>query len=281
MESTTGDRHTVPPAFDPGLGGRRALVVGVGPGIGLETARLLDQLGCTIGLVDIDLTRAETARSALGNHGHHTFMADVRDAEAVASLVTAVNAQLGPVDVLVNVVGIGGPAAAVADMEPDSFDEVLGLNLRQQFLVANGFLPGMIDRKHGSIVVISSINATASSPQRAAYGIAKAGLDSLVRTMAIEGAPHGVRANSVRPGATRTPRRQHLSEGALGELYQREIPIGRLGEPIDVANLVVFLASDLARHITGVHVTIDGGSTIRYSQPAGNRFRRRAAIPIR
>jgi NAD(P)-dependent dehydrogenase (short-subunit alcohol dehydrogenase family) len=128
----------------------------------------------------------------------------------------------------------------------------------------------MIERKQGAIVVISSINAMASSPQRAAYGVAKAGLDSLVRTIAIEGAPHGVRCNSVRPGATRTPRRQHLSEGALGELYQREIPIGRLGEPIDVANLVVFLASDLARHITGVHVTIDGGSTIRYSQPAGN-----------
>jgi len=264
------DQHVDVAAFDPGLRGRRALVVGVGPGIGLETARLLQRVGATVGLVDVDLSRAEAARGALDGPGHRAFEADVRDAQAVSRLVDEVDATLGPVDVLVNVVGIGGPPAPVGGIGADAFDEVLDVNLRQQFLVANAFLPGMIAREHGSIVVVSSINATASSPQRAVYGIAKAGLDSLVRTIAIEGAPHGVRANSVRPGATRTPRRQHLAEGELGELYRREIPTGRLGEPVDVANLVVFLASDLARHITGVHVTIDGGSTIRYSQPSGN-----------
>lgn len=269
-QQVPADRHPDPPAFDPGLRGRRALVVGVGPGIGLETATLLHRVGATVGLVDVDPARAEAARSALGGDGHRAFQADVRDAQSVARLVREVEAELGPVDVLVNVVGIGGPPAPVGAIAVDAFDQVLDLNLRQQFLVANAFLPGMIDRRRGSIVAISSINATASSPQRAVYGIAKAGLDSLVRTIAIEGAPHGVRANSVRPGATRTPRRQHLAEGPLGEHYRREIPTGRLGEPVDVANLVVFLASDLASHITGVHVTIDGGSTIRYSQPAGN-----------
>jgi NAD(P)-dependent dehydrogenase (short-subunit alcohol dehydrogenase family) len=259
-----------PAAFDPGLRGRTALVVGAGPGIGLETARLLAGLGARVGVVDIDAGRADAALGCLDGEGHAAFTADVRSPSDVAGLAANVRDGLDALDVLVNVVGIGGPAGEVSSLEPEVWDDLLAINLRQQFLIARAFLPMMIGRGHGSIIAVSSINAIASSPLRAAYGVAKAGLDSLVRTLAIEGAPHGVRANSVRPGSTLTPRRKHLAEGELGELYRREIPLGRIAEPVDVANAVVFLASDLARHITGAALVIDGGSSIRYCQPAGN-----------
>ena len=258
------------PAFDPGLAGRRAVVVGVGPGIGLETARLLAAVGAQVGVVDVDGERAEAACELLPGSGHVAFTADVRRSEAVTDLVRQVGGALGPPDVLVDVVGIGGPPHGVAELPDQVWDDVLDLNLRQQFLVLRGFFAGMVERGRGSIVAVSSINAVMSSPLRAAYGVAKAGLDSLVRTLAIEGAPAGVRANSVRPGSTLTPRRLHLAEGELGELYRREIPLGRIAEPVDVANGIVFLAGDLARHVTGTSLVIDGGSTVRYSQPAGN-----------
>jgi 3-oxoacyl-[acyl-carrier protein] reductase len=257
-------------AFDPGLTGCRALVVGAGQGIGLETAALLARLGARVGIVDLDGERIASAVSGLPGAGHAGFTADVRRRDEVGSLTEQVADRLGEVDVLVNVVGLGGPAREFAALDESVWDDVIEVNLRQQFLVARAFVPGMLARGRGSVVVVSSINATMSSPLRAAYGVAKAGLDSLVRTLAIEAAPHGVRVNSVRPGATASPRRRHLAEGELGALYRREIPLGRVAQPADVANAVVFLASDLAGHITGASLVIDGGATVRYSQPAGN-----------
>jgi 3-oxoacyl-[acyl-carrier protein] reductase len=221
-------------------------------------------------VVDIDPERAADALSQLHGGGHASFVADVRRSDEVERLAKQVAADLGEVDALVNVVGIGGPPGPTVAVADDVWDDLLDVNLRQQFLVARAFLAGMIKRRRGSLVAISSINAMGSSPQRVAYGVAKAGLDSLIRTLAIEGAPYGVRANSVRPGATLTPRRRHLAEGELGDLYRREIPLGRIGDPSDVANAVVFLASDLSRHITGETLVIDGGSSIRYCQPSGN-----------
>lgn len=256
--------------FDPGLAGRRAVVIGGGQGIGLETASLLGKVGAHVGVVDLDAERAGSALAVLKGSGHAAFGADVRSRAEVESLTEQVRTDLGELDVLVNVVGIGGPAGEVSTLDESVWDEVLAVNLRQQFLVARAFAPGMLARGRGSIVVVSSINAIMSSPLRAAYGAAKAGLDSLVRTLAIEAGPSGVRVNSVRPGATASPRRLHLAEGELGAQYRREIPLGRVAEPADVANAVVFLASDLARHVTGTSLVVDGGSTVRYSQPAGN-----------
>lgn len=259
-----------PSGFDAGLRGRVAVVVGVGPGIGRQVALLLGELGAQVAAVDIDSQRAEEAVAQLPGPEHTSFAADVRSASDVARLRGAVEESMGPADVLVNVVGIGGPACGIDAVDESVWDSLLDLNLRQQFLVAREFFVRMIERGRGSIVAVSSINATGSSPLRVAYGVAKAGLDSLIRTLAIEGAPHGVRANSVRPGSTLTPRRMHLAEGELGELYRREIPLGRIADPRDVANPVVFLASDLARHITGESLVVDGGSSVRYCQPAGN-----------
>lgn len=256
--------------FDPGLAGKRALVIGSGPGIGLETVRILAGLGATVGAVDLNFASARDAVTDLPGTGHLAFECDVLEESAVEQLKQRVDESFSIPDILVNVVGIGGPPYALKDTPTGVWDDMVGINLRQQFVVARTFLSPMIERGSGSLVLISSINAQQSSPLRSPYGVAKAGLDSLVRSMAIEGAAHGVRVNSVRPGSTRTPRREHLARGQLGELYRQEIPIGRLAEPVDVANVVVFLASNLARHITGEHVTVDGGSTIRYSQPVGN-----------
>lgn len=255
--------------FDTGLSGKRILVVGAGPGIGRQTALTAATLGAEVGAVDLHEERAMGTVESLAGSGHRHFAADVTDARKVGRLGREVRGAWSGIDVLIDVVGNGGPAGASHELSVDDWDTQFAINLRQQFLLIREFLPDMIRRGSGAIVAISSINATSSSPLRAAYGASKAALDSLIRSVAIEGAPHRVRANSVRPGATLTPRRQHLAQGQLGALYRREIPLGSLGAAQDVANVAIFLASDLARHITGQHIVVDGGSTVRYSQPAG------------
>ncbi|WP_236791782.1 SDR family NAD(P)-dependent oxidoreductase [Amycolatopsis sp. GM8] len=259
-------------ALDPGLRGARALVVGVGPGIGLECARLLGALGAHVGCVDQDPDRAATAAAELAHHPGEAaaLVGDVRRPDEVRRLVGAALDAFGGLDVVINVVGHGGPAATVAEMPDEVWHQMLDINLQQQFLVAREVLKPMMAQRRGSLVFISSVNGLGSSPVRAAYGVAKAGLVSLARSLAIEGAEYGVRVNTVAPGPTRTPRRQHLAEGALAELYRAEIPLGRLAEPYEVARAAAFLASDLAGYITGQTLVIDGGASVKYPVPAGN-----------
>lgn len=259
-------------ALDPGLAGSRTVVVGVGPGIGLECVRLLGASGAHVACVDLDPDRAAAAAAELTDRPGHAaaLVGDVRRSEEVEQLIGEAVETLGGLDIMINVVGHGGPAGTVADMPDEVWAEVLDINLHNQFLVARAALKPMIAQRRGSIVFISSVNALGSSPVRAAYGVAKAGLVSLARSLAIETAEYGVRVNTVAPGPTRTPRRQHLAEGSLAELYRAEIPLGRLAEPYEVARAAGFLASDLASYITGETLVIDGGASVKYCVPAGN-----------
>ncbi|MBX6354849.1 MAG: SDR family oxidoreductase [Micromonosporaceae bacterium] len=266
----TDDARAVVPAFDPGLRGATAMVFGVGPGIGLECVRVLGALGARVACVDI---RPEVARAAVGALVPGAGLAltcDVRQPAQVAAAVRATTGKFGRIDVVVNVVGIGGPAGPVIDITDQTWHEIRTLNLDHQFIVAREVLRPMKAAGKGSLVFISSVNALGSSPVRAVYGIAKAGVESLAKSLAIEMAQYGIRVNTVAPGATRTPRRQHLAEGALGELYRAEIPLGRLAEPYEVARAVAFLASDLASYVTGATLVVDGGASSRYCLPAGN-----------
>ncbi|MFI6344182.1 SDR family NAD(P)-dependent oxidoreductase [Streptomyces sp. NPDC050560] len=263
---------TAPVGLDPGLAGSRAVVFGVGPGIGLECVRLLAALGADVACVDVEPDRAAEAAAALAEYpGSGTpLTCDVRRPEQVGRVVDETVAALGGIDVMINVVGHGGPAGPVAEMPDDVWRDVRTLNLDQHFLVAREVLRPMVARRRGSIVLISSINAFGSSPLRAAYGVAKAGIVSMARSLAIENAPYGVRVNTVAPGPTRTPRRRHLAEGELADVYRTSIPLGRLAEPYEVARAAVFLASDLAGYVTGETLVMDGGATVKYSVPAGN-----------
>jgi NAD(P)-dependent dehydrogenase (short-subunit alcohol dehydrogenase family) len=258
--------------WNPGLGGAGAVVFGVGPGIGLACVQALAGLGADVACVDIDPDRAAAAVEEVKEcPGTATaFTCDLRRAEQVKRVVAEITEALGSIEAAVSVVGHGGPAGPVVTMPDEVWRDVLQINLDQQFLVTREVLRPMSAQGHGSIVLISSINALGSSPQRAAYGAAKAGLVSLARSLAIEAAPRGVRVNTVAPGATRTPRRRHLAEGELAGVYRAAIPLGRIAEPQDVAHAAVFLASDLAAFITGQTLVVDGGATVKYSQPAGN-----------
>ncbi|MQA08942.1 MAG: SDR family oxidoreductase [Pseudonocardiaceae bacterium] len=263
---------TVPAGLDPGLGGSKAVVFGVGPGIGLECVRLLGSLGASIACVDLDQTRArEAAEELVPCQGAGVpVVCDVRESAGVRRAVGEAVDALGGLDVVLNVVGHGGPAGAVVDMPDEVWSDMLRINLEHQFLVAREVLRPMIAQRRGSIVLISSVNALGSSPLRAAYGVAKAGLVSLARTLAIEAAEYGVRVNTVAPGATRTPRRRHLAEGELAAMYREEIPLGRLAEPHEVARAAMFLASELSSFITGETLVVDGGASVKYCLPAGN-----------
>ncbi|PXY19648.1 hypothetical protein BAY60_29145 [Prauserella muralis] len=258
--------------MDHGLTGSRAVVFGVGPGIGLECVRLLGRLGANVGCVDLDQVRAgEAAGEFASCQGDGVpVVCDVREPADVRRAVGEAIERLGGIDVVINVVGHGGPAGPIADMPDDVWSDVLRINLEHQFVVAREVLRPMIAQRHGSIVLISSVNALGSSPLRAAYGVAKAGLVSLARTLAIEAAEYGVRVNTVAPGATRTPRRRHLAEGELAARYRAEIPLGRIAEPHEVAQAAVFLASGLGSFITGETLVVDGGASVKYCQPAGN-----------
>lgn len=271
MSADTSAAST-PIGLDPGLVGAGAIVFGVGPGIGLECARLLCSLGAHVACVDVDGARADAAAEALRPEpGAATaLVCDVRRPDSIRHGVRRAIDALGRLDVVINVVGHGGPAGPVVDITDGVWSDVLEINLDHQFFVAREVLRPMIEARRGSLVFISSVNALASSPLRAAYGVAKAGLVSLARTLAIETAPYGVRVNTVAPGATRTPRRQHLAEGELAAVYRAEIPLGRLAEPIEVARAATFLASDLAGYITGETLVIDGGASVKYCLPAGN-----------
>lgn len=265
--------ETAPPVgLDPGLRGAGAIVFGVGPGIGLECARLLCSLGADVACVDIDPARASAAAETLGSQaGAATgLVCDVLRPESVRSAVDQAIGAFGRLDVAINVVGHGGPAGRVTEITDDVWRDVLKINLDHQFVVAREVLRPMIAARRGSLVFISSVNALASSPMRAVYGVAKAGLVSLAKTLAIETAEFGVRVNTVAPGPTRTPRRRHLAEGELADLYRAEIPLGRLAEPYEVARAATFLASDLAAYITGETLVIDGGASVKYPLPAGN-----------
>lgn len=255
-----------------GLAGASAVVVGAGPGIGLECVRALGRFGAHVACVDIDADRAAAAAAELAacEGEGAAFVCDVRDTGQVDAVVDKVATARGSVDVLINVVGHGGPAGLAADMPDTVWKDVLQINLDHQFAVARAALRRMIAQRHGSIVFISSVNALGSSPQRAVYGVAKAGLVSLAKSLAIEAAPHGVRVNTVAPGATRTPRRQHLAEGKLAAVYREAIPLGRLAEPGEIARAAVFLASDMASYVTGETLVVDGGASVKYCLPAGN-----------
>lgn len=166
---------------------------GVGPGIGLECVRLLGRLGANVGCVDLDQVRAgEAAGEFASCQGDGVpVVCDVREPADVRRAVGEAIERLGGIDVVINVVGHGGPAGPIADMPDDVWSDVLRINLEHQFVVAREVLRPMIAQRHGSIVLISSVNALGSSPLRAAYGVAKAGLVSLARTLAIEAAEYG------------------------------------------------------------------------------------------
>ena len=231
------------------LAGRVALVTGGSKGVGLGIARTLAAAGSTV--VTCSRSEADT--------GFDHRACDVRDPEAVAALVEGIVADHGSLDVLVNNAG-GAPYAEAAGASPRFHAKVVELNLLAPLLVsqaANAVMQGQA--AGGAIVNVSSVSALRPSPGTAAYGAAKAGLDSLTRSLAVEWAPK-VRVNSVDVGMVRTEQTGEHYGGEDGVArIAATVPLGRLATPEDVGGLVAFLASDLASYVSGSTIECHGG----------------------
>jgi NAD(P)-dependent dehydrogenase (short-subunit alcohol dehydrogenase family) len=232
------------------LSGRVALVTGGARGIGLGITRVLRSAGASV----VTCSRSEI--DPVPGTTHH--VCDVRDPEAVRRLVGS----LRRLDVLVNNAG-GAPYAEAAGASPRFHDSVVGLNLLAPLVLAQAANTLMQEQEAGgSIVNISSVSALRPSPGTAAYGAAKAGLDSLTASLAVEWAPK-VRVNAIDVGLCRT---EHTDDHYGGDetvaAIEATIPLGRMALPEEVGNLVAFLASDLASYVSGARVACHGGGEI-------------------
>ena len=234
------------------LAGRVALVTGGSQGIGAGIARVLVAAGAQV---------VTCARSAVDSPAPGTthVQCDVRDPDAVSAMVTELVRDHGRLDVLVNNAG-GSPYALAADASPRFLDKVLGLNLTAPLLVAQTANAVMQQQESGGAIVnISSVSALRPSPGTAAYGAAKAGVDSLTRSLAVEWGPK-VRVNTVDVGLCRTEQTSdHYGGDDTVAAIEATIPLGRMADPTEVGNVVCFLASDLASYVSGACVECHGG----------------------
>jgi NAD(P)-dependent dehydrogenase (short-subunit alcohol dehydrogenase family) len=233
------------------LSGRVALVTGGSRGIGRGISQALVAAGATV------VTCARSAAEPLPGTTH--VQCDVRDPDAVQALVDQVVRDHDRLDVLVNNAG-GAPSALAADASARFHDKVIALNLSSPLLVAqvaNRVMQGQ--ESGGTIVNISSISANRPAPTIAAYAAAKAGVDSLTRSLAMEWAPK-VRVNAVDVGLCRTEQTDdHYGSDDRVAAIERTIPLGRMARPVEVGHVVAFLASDLAAYVSGARVACDGG----------------------
>ncbi|MEY9932401.1 NAD(P)-dependent dehydrogenase (short-subunit alcohol dehydrogenase family) [Catenulispora sp. GP43] len=250
--------------------GRVALVTGGASGIGRATAELLAAAGAAVavnGLREGDAAETVEAIAAAGGRAV-PVIADVCDASAVERAVqTAVDA-FGRLDVLVTSAGIQR-YGTVADTEEKTWDEVFAVNVKGVFLAARAALPHLRRSGDGAIVVVSSVQAVATQANVAAYTAGKGALGALVRSMAIDEAPYGVRVNAVCPGSVDTPMLRRsarlFSDGtqegvdALLGQWGRAHPLGRIAQPAEVAEVVAFLAGRRSAFVTGADIRVDGG----------------------
>jgi NAD(P)-dependent dehydrogenase (short-subunit alcohol dehydrogenase family) len=242
--------------------GRVALVTGAQQGIGRATAVALGRAGADVALNYLD-DRAATERAAeeIRGLGRRALVVqgDVSRAAAVESMVAAVGRGLGVPDILVNNAGVY-PRSPFLELAEREWDLVLGVNLKGSFLCAQAVARALVAAgRRGAIVNIAS-QAIRGAPLGVHYTASKGGVVAMTRAMALALAPHGIRVNAVAPGTTDTaqPRYEH-SEAAMAEI-SRAVPLGHMAAPEDIADVIVFLASDAARHITGETVHANGGS---------------------
>jgi glucose 1-dehydrogenase len=249
------------------LDGRIALVTGGESGIGAASARALAAEGAAVAVTYYaDANAAGAVRDAIRAAGGRAMAvhADVGDEALVEQTFAAVTAELGLPDILINSAGLNMSGVTVADMDLAQWERLIRTDLTGAFLTSRAFVRGLREaRRPGRIVNISSIHSTAVRYGGADYCAAKAGLDSLTRTMAVECGPMRIGVNAIAPGMILTPmnRGAEIHPQILAEAREH-IPWGRAGEADEVAALAVYLCSGKADYITGAILTIDGGLTL-------------------
>jgi 3-oxoacyl-[acyl-carrier protein] reductase len=243
--------------------GKVALVTGASSGIGAATATLLGGLGARVAIgYHGNKEGAEQVRSKIAGAGGEAIAirADVTRAAEIGSLAGAVVAQLGPIDILINNAGSLMQRMRILEVKEESWDEIQDLNLKSAVLCSQAVAPSMIERKRGAIVNVSSIaGRNGGGPGASAYASAKGGLISFTKALAKELAPHGVRVNAVSPGVIDTPFHERFSTPEMMRNFVTGIPLGRVGAPMECANVIAFLASDAASYVVGETIEVNGG----------------------
>lgn len=247
---------------------RTVVVTGGGGGIGSATCRRFAAEGARVAVFDVNLPAAEKVATEIRDTGGraHAWRCDITDRAEVDAAVAATEAALGPIDVLVNNAGwdVFMPFTKTA---PPQWDQLIAINLIGALHMHHAVLPGMVARRAGRIVNISSDAARVGSSGEAVYAACKGGLVSFSKTIAREHARHGITVNVVCPGVTDTPLFAEYKAGAanpekLVEAFTRSIPLGRIGQPDDLPGAILFFASDDAAFVTGQVLSVSGGLTM-------------------
>ena len=252
--------------MNPDLSDRVALVTGAGSGIGAASARALAAAGAAVAVTDMDLESARAVAADIAKPGGHAeaLRLDVTVEEHWIEALTVVRSRLGAVSLLhSNAADISMFAhdTNILDLETQVWDRVFAVAARGSMLAAKHTLPDMIARGGGSIVYTTSIKGRSGSTSQIAYSSAKGAIDSLTRMIAATYGPAGVRCNAVAPGVVNTPAaRANVPDALRARIIDGQL-VGRLAEPEDIANAVVFLSCDAAAMITGQVLVVDGGMT--------------------
>jgi NAD(P)-dependent dehydrogenase (short-subunit alcohol dehydrogenase family) len=253
-----------------------AVVTGAGNGIGRAVAKALAAAGASVVVADVagdDCARTVQEISDAGGTALPS-VADVSSTEQTEQMVATAVEQLGRLDILVNNAGIGGPMARLHELEPDDFDRVLDVNLGGVFRGCRAALPHFLAQGDGRIVNMASTYGLIGAPLAAPYCASKGAIINLTRQLAVDYGPDGIRVNAICPGYIDTQlgrRRLRLDDAAFAaatEIRERAAgrqPLGRQGDPGEVAEVAVFLASDASSFMTGSIVTVDGGCVTTFN----------------
>ena len=240
------------------LVGKTALVTGGGSGIGAKIVEVLVDAGAYVAINDVTKDALAETLASVGPKGL-AVPGDVSRTSDVDDIVAQVESWRG-IDILVNNAGIAGEVAPVVRQDIDAWQRVIDVNQRGTYLMCRAVAPHMISRRAGAIVNIASIVGVRGFPASHAYGVSKAAVIMLTQTFATELARYSVRVNAVAPGVIDAPMLDHMTDGTgVRSKITARVPLGRLGAEKDVANAVIFLASENAAYVTGATLPVDGG----------------------
>ena len=245
-----------------------ALVTGAGSGLGLATARAFAESGASVVLADCNEKAARSATEELVAQGRKAFAirCDVADDAQVEAMVKQTVATFGRLDAAYNNAGVQNELAETADATREDYDRVMGINLRGVWSCMKFELQRMRKQGSGAIVNCSSLGGLVGGAERGTYHAAKHGVLGFTKSAALEYAARGIRINAICPGMIQTPMSDQMVAAGQGEALkamEKNIPMGRVGRPEEIANAVLWLCSDAASYVTGQSISVDGGFIMR------------------